>query len=136
MQVAGGTCAAAATTQHCRRHCKIAAGFSISAVGGKNRVKFKIQLMMLKVISWSLDGIPNHSDCLFVWEKVSSFIIASSSFVVFTEVYGQKSYRIDFNSALKPTMCNGEKNISYGEFFSWHCILSNKKFPCWCFFIV
>ena len=49
MQVAGGTCAAAAATPP--PPLQNASGFSSSsAVGGKNRVKFKIQLMMLKVI--------------------------------------------------------------------------------------
>ena len=46
MQVAGSTCTAATTPPPLQN----AAGFSGSAVGGKNRVKFKIQLMMLKVI--------------------------------------------------------------------------------------
>ena len=112
MQVAAGICAAAATPPPPLQNL---AGFSSNVVAatrrrrrqwcsrGEKSCQVQNSIDDVEGHSRSLDGIPNHSDCLFVWEKVSSFIIASSSFVVFTEVYGQKSYRIDFNSALKPT---------------------------------
>ena len=50
MQVAAGICAAAtAKLSWIQQQCSGGGGGS-GAVGGKNRVKFKIQLMMLKVI--------------------------------------------------------------------------------------
>ena len=54
MQVAAGICAAAATAKlsWIQQQCTGGGGGGggSGAVGGKNRVKFKIQLMMLKVI--------------------------------------------------------------------------------------
>ena len=62
----------------------------VAQSGGKNRVKFKIQLMMLKVIK---EWFGWHSDCLFV-EKVSSFIILS---LLLFSFYGHWcANRIDF----------------------------------------
>ena len=129
MQVAAGICAAAATAKlsWIQQQCSGGGGCGGSgAVGGKNRVKFKIQLMMLKVILrvWmAFRIIP--IVCSFGKKcRLSSspprLLLCLRSVVWW--YMAKKFYRIDFNSALKPTMCNGEKNISYGEFFSWHCI--------------